>query len=339
MTELRAFEDIAAGEVHEAGPILVTREAIIAFAQIYDPQPFHLDEAAAAGSLLGGLSASGWHTAALGMRLFHDSFVSRVISMGSPGLEEVRWTKPVRPGDQLRMTLETTSVRPSASKFDRGFVGAQLQLRNELGEAVMTQRFTVIVQRRGATQSGAIPPPPAPANRPALPPDADLMLAAPYDEIAIGHDSVLGFQLFTPELIVAFASVYDPQYFHLDAEAARDSHFGGLCASGWQTAAFWMKHYLAACARSAEARSANALPVSAGGPSPGFTQMKWLQPVHAGATVRYGLTITGKRRTSRPGWGLISTFNTGHLVGREPSSDALAFSFEGRLLWPLGSTG
>lgn len=325
----RTFEEITPGEIVHAGPIQVTREAIIAFAQMYDPQPFHLDEAAAANSLLGGLAASGWQTAAFGMRLYYDGFVRHVASMGAPGVDEVRWVRPVRPGDSLNLVLTIGETRVSASKPDRGLVAVTLDIRNGAGETVMVQRGPLIVQRRGAVptvpdvQRGAAPAPVA------VPP-VDLRLTTFYDEVEIGIVNTFGTQVFTPDLITTFARLYDPQYFHLDAEAARHSHFGGLIASGWQTAAFWMKHYLAARQRSAEARSAAGLAAAVGGPSPGLTNLKWTRPVHADAAITYGMTVTGKRKTSRPGWGLIQTLNTGHAA-----DGALVFSFDGKLLWPM----
>ena len=326
---LRVFEDIAVGETHEAGPLAVTRDAIVAFARLYDPQPFHLDEAAGAASLLDGLAASGWHTAALGMRLLYDGFVGQVASMGAPGVDDLRWLKPVRPGDHLRMMLTVNAVRLSASRPDRGFVGTSMELRNAAGDIVMTQRFTLIVRRRGAVEEAGISPTAQPRVT-AVVPDADIMLTTFYDDVVVGHQSTLGMQSFTPDLITEFAEVYDPQPFHLDALAAARTHFGGLCASGWQTAAFWMKHYVAARSRSGAAREALGMPVAVGGPSPGFTDLKWLRPVHVGQTVRYELAITGKRRASRSGWGMINTLNTGHL-----SDGTLVFSFDGRLLWPI----
>lgn len=329
---LRYFEDIVPGEVVHAGPIEVTSDDIIAFAQMYDPQPFHLDETAAAASLLGGLAASGWHTVAIGMRLFWDGFVRHVASMGAPGVAEVRWTRPVRPGDALSLELTVGETRVSASRVDRGYVAVWLDVRNGGGETVMTWRFTFIVQRRDSRpvvaaasaiaveRQSEAPPPPA----------AEPMLTAFFDDVPIGHESILGTQHFTPELIVGYAKQFDPQYFHVDSEAAKTSHFGGLIASGWQTAAFWMKHYIDARQRSAQARSAAALPAAVGGPSPGFADMKWLRPVRAGETVTYAMATTGKRRTSRPGWGLITTHNTGRMA-----DGTLVFAFEGRLLWPI----
>ena len=334
--DLRRFEDIALGERCGAGPIKVTREAIIAFAEMYDPQPFHLDEAAGAASLLGGLAASGWHTASVGMRLLFDGFIGHVASMGSPGLDEVRWLKPVRPGDQLTMRLMVTGVRASATRPDRGFVALAMDLQNAADDTVMTQTFTVMVQRRGAAHVDvARAPPTSDAAFRSPVPEADPRLTGFYDDIVIGQESILGAQLFTPDLVTAFATRYDPQSFHLDADAARHSHFGGLCASGWQTAAFWMKHCIAARTRSTAVRTAAGKSSAVGGPSPGFTDMKWLHPVYAGQTVRYELKVVGKRPVSRAGWGMISTLNIGRLQTSATSLGEVVFSFSGRLFWPI----
>ncbi len=327
--DLLHFEDIEPGTVLRSEPVVVTRDAIMAFATAYDPQPFHLDEAAGAASPLRGLAASGWHTTALGMRLYFDTFVGGIASMGSPGVDAVRWLRPVRPGDALHLVLTIADKRPSASRPDRGFLTTTFELRDAAGATVMTQRNPLIVQRRGAARqerSGVMPDlSPMPVIDP---PAADPVLAAPYDDVLIGHESLLGTQHFTPDVITAFARAYDPQYFHLDAVAATRSHFGGLVASGWQTAACWMKHYVAARNRSGEARAAAGLPVAVGGPSPGFTAMRWLRPVHAGEAITYRLAIKGKRAT-RPGWGMVATTNTGHAA-----DGATVFEFEGRLMWP-----
>ena len=324
------FEDIEPGLTARSEPVTLTREAIVAFAADYDPQPFHLDEAAGRDSLLGGLAASGWQTSALGMRLFYDCLLSRVASMGAPGIDEVRWTRPVRPGDSLSLEVTVTGKRESTSRPDRGFVTVALTMRNAAGETVMTQRSPVIVQKHGAPgglrapREAAAPPAPPP-----LPP-TELMLTAFFDELSVGLSSTFGTQIFTADLITGFASLYDPQSFHLDAQAAAASHFGGLIASGWQTAAFWMKHYIAARKRSGDARAAAGVPAAVGGPSPGFVKMRWLRPVYAGESVTYGLRIIGLRRAGRSHWGVVLTENTGHAA-----DGTLVFAFEGRLLWPL----
>src|SRR3954464_2724454 len=105
------FEDFQPGSVAEYGPRLVTREEIVGFAAEFDPQPMHLDEFAARDTMLGGLAASGWHTSALMMRIIVDGFVSRAAWIGSPGVEEVKWLKPVRPGDQLSVRATVLQTR------------------------------------------------------------------------------------------------------------------------------------------------------------------------------------------------------------------------------------
>lgn len=144
----RHFEDYQAGEVFEFGDKLITREEIIAFATEYDPQPFHLDEDAARQSHFGGLVASGWMTCAVMMRMLVDHYISRVASMGSPGLEEIRWLKPVRAGDRLRVRVTITSTRLSASKPDRGFVLAEQAVLNQDDDIVLTVRGTGMYRTR-----------------------------------------------------------------------------------------------------------------------------------------------------------------------------------------------
>lgn len=116
------FDDLAAGQVFDLGEVTVTAEQIVEFATRYDPQPFHLDAEAAARSPYGGLIASGWQTCSLFMSVFATGFLNRTISLGSPGIDELRWLAPVRPDDRLTARYEIASVRASASKPDRGIV-------------------------------------------------------------------------------------------------------------------------------------------------------------------------------------------------------------------------
>jgi acyl dehydratase len=329
---LRYFEDIESGETHQSGTYKITREEILAFANMYDPQPFHLDDAAAEASVLGGLAASGWHTTAIGMYLFFHAFVKHVAGMGAPGVDEVRWLRPVRPADELTLNISIPATRLSASRPDRGFISVVLDLRNGTGETVMTERFSMMVQRRGAAQGIRAPlaPSAVQATVPDIPPPVDLKLSGFLNEAVIGAETALGSQLFTPDAIIAFAQKFDPQYFHTDPERAKESHFGGLVASGWQTSALWMKSYIDARDRSAVLRASQNMPVAIAGPSPGFANMKWLRPVTAGETISFYTKVTGTRPLARPGWGLLETFNTG-LAG----DGAVVFSFEGRILWPI----
>ena len=136
MTE-RYFEDFAVGQVVELGSRTVTEEEIVAFAREFDPQPFHVDPEAARESVFGGLIASGWHTGAVWMRLYVDSLLGGTASMGSPGIEELRWLAPVRPGDTLTGRLTVLETTPSAKRPDRGTVRIRGELENQDGVVVL----------------------------------------------------------------------------------------------------------------------------------------------------------------------------------------------------------
>lgn len=136
----RWFEDYAKGEVFETGDYLITREEVVDFAGRYDPQAFHLDEAAARESIFGGLIASGWMTCSILMRMLVDGFISPVSSMGSPGVDEIRWLKPVRPGDRLRARVTVVDTRRSTSRPDRGIIHFHQQAINQDDEVVLSMR-------------------------------------------------------------------------------------------------------------------------------------------------------------------------------------------------------
>jgi acyl dehydratase len=144
----RWFEDFNPGDVFEFGDYLMSEAEILEFAGKYDPQPFHTDAEAARNSIFGGLIASGWHTCAAAMRMMVDDFVPANASMGSPGIDELRWLKPVRPGDRLRVRLTVVESAPSRSKPDRGVVKSFSETLNQDGEVVMTSRGMVMYRRR-----------------------------------------------------------------------------------------------------------------------------------------------------------------------------------------------
>ena len=132
------FEDLEAGQVVDLGSCTVTEEEIVAFARQFDPQPFHVDPEAAKGSVFGGLIASGWHTGALWMRLYVDSLLDGAASMGSPGIEELRWLAPVRPGNTLTGSLTVLETTPSERRPDRGTVRIRGEMTNQDGVVVMS---------------------------------------------------------------------------------------------------------------------------------------------------------------------------------------------------------
>lgn len=147
---MRYFEDFQPGEVIQTGSYQVTREEILAFARQYDPQPFHIDEEAGRRSIFGGIIASGWQTGAICHRLIVESVLGKSHSMGSPGLDELRWLLPVRPGDELTVRVEVLSTTPSRSKPDRGAIKFRFEVRNQKDEVVMTEIATALFVRRSA---------------------------------------------------------------------------------------------------------------------------------------------------------------------------------------------
>ena len=149
---MRYWEDFAVGEVTELGSATVSADEIVEFARRYDPQPFHVDEAAAQSGPFGGLAASGWHTAALFMGLFVRSILNESASMGSPGVEELRWLAPVRPGDTLTGRVTVTGVQPSSRNPKRGTVITTSEVFNQDGTLVMTMKARGFFARRTPAQ-------------------------------------------------------------------------------------------------------------------------------------------------------------------------------------------
>jgi len=149
---MRYWEDFAVGEVTELGSVSVSADEIVEFARRYDPQPFHLDEAAALAGPFGGLAASGWHTAALFMGLFVRSILNESASLGSPGVEELRWRAPVRPGDTLTGRVTVTGMQPSTRNPRRGTVLTTSEVFNQEGTLVMTMKARGFFARRTPAQ-------------------------------------------------------------------------------------------------------------------------------------------------------------------------------------------
>jgi acyl dehydratase len=134
----RYFEDYSAGAVYEYGYAGVSEADIVAFAERFDPQPIHTDARFADGGPFGGLIASGWHTASIAMRLVVDHYLPRAASLGSPGVDELRWTAPVRPGDSLRLRTTTLETRVSRSRPDRGLIRTRAELVNQDDQIVLS---------------------------------------------------------------------------------------------------------------------------------------------------------------------------------------------------------
>jgi acyl dehydratase len=142
------LEDFAVGQTFSSGRLRIEKEQIFAFAAEFDPQPFHLDEAAARNSIFGGLCASGWHTLAVTMRLLLDSELKPAGGFIGAGLDECRWPRSVRPGDELRVECQVLDVRPSKSRPEQGLIKLRTTTLNQDGEAVLVYVANLVVLRR-----------------------------------------------------------------------------------------------------------------------------------------------------------------------------------------------
>ena len=150
------FEDFKLGHLGRFGPRRVTREEILAFAAEFDPQPMHLDEEAASRSMLKGLSGSGWHLCSIIMRMMFDGFIGRTASLGSPGVNELRWLTPFRPGDEVTLDIEVTEARVSGSRPATGIVMFKAVASNAAGQALCEMTSPIIVKRRDGIASGQV---------------------------------------------------------------------------------------------------------------------------------------------------------------------------------------
>jgi acyl dehydratase len=148
------FEDFPTGHFGSFGPRRVTRGEMLAFAAEFDPQPMHLDEAAASRSMLKGLSASGWHLCSIMMRMMFDGVIGRTASLGSPGVNETRWLAPLRPDDDLTLDVEVAEARVSRSRPDTGIVTFRVVARNAAGQALCEWVSPILVARRAGSTPG-----------------------------------------------------------------------------------------------------------------------------------------------------------------------------------------
>jgi acyl dehydratase len=149
-----------------------------------------------------------------------------------------------------------------------------------------------------------------------------------FEDVVVGERYELGTCTFTAEAIKSFAARFDPQPFHMDEKAAAGSHFGALCASGWQTASVWMRLMVEHQRRDDEARRRRGEPVARLGPSPGFRDLRWIKPVYVADTISYAMEVKDKRpSSSRPQWGLVTLLNTGSNQRNEPVISFVSVAF------------
>lgn len=328
---MRYFEDFPLGEVKTTREIALSQDDIIAYASRFDAQDFHTDPEAAKQSFVGGLIASGWHSCSIQMRLIAEDFLLDAAAMGAPGIEEVKWLRPVRPGDRLRTRRTVIETKESRSRPEMGLVRFRFELLNQDDQPVLEQVNWIMFARTGSAFTlpegdwlahGPHYERPAvlsPVEIPAEP----IEPARFFEELEIGRRFELGSVVFTEAEIVAFARSFDPQPFHMDDAAARGSFFGRLAASGWHTASGWMATMVSHRQRQLAAAAPGQAPRL--GPSPGFKNLRWAKPVFAGDRITYSSTVTEARASaSRPQWGLFFHRNAGvNQHGEE------VFSFDG----------
>lgn len=332
LTGLVHYEDIETGKPLTFGARPVTADEIKAFARRWDPQPIHLDEEAAKASIVGGLCASGFHTCCIMMRLLVDHFLLRTASLGAPGLEEVKWLKPVRPGDVLSIRISASQKRVMASRPEVGIVLASYDVLNQAGDAVLAATCNQMVRVRapGPKAQSSAPR----EHKPALINLWDFLATAPglsqsryYEDRIVGETWDVGTQTFTRDDILAFAHEWDPQPFHIDDAAAKASLFCGLAASGWHTGCHYVRLLVADRQRAEAALRAAGQPVPIYGPSPGFRNLRWIKPVMAGDTLDYRSHLSAKRDLpNHPTRGLLSMVTQ----ARNQKGD-IVFHYEGAI--------
>lgn len=306
-------EDIEIGKPIAFGSKLLTKEEIIAYGRAFDPQPMHTDAEAAKATPVGGLCASGWHTCALMMRMLYDGHLQNMASLGSPGIDEVRWTRPVRPGTVLSCRHVCTEKRDLASRPDVGIAKITLELLDGAGEVLCRWHTNQLTRRR---HPGLAPAAPPGANQARTPlrslwdsdgPRIDPAEGMFFEDRRIGEVTDLGGHTFGREEIVAFAREFDPQPFHLDDAAAEASLFGALCASGWHTSSIFIRQIVTSrLAGDVRARSGERQPVY--GPSPGFRDLRWPKPVYVGDSIEFRARLAEKiDMKSRPTRGILAS--------------------------------
>ena len=327
------LEDIEVGRPVAFGALEVSKEDIIAYAQAFDPQPIHLDEEAAKRSIVGGLCASGFHSCALLMRMLADDVLAHGTSLGSPGIDEVKWMKPVRPGDRLSARFVCPEKRALASRPEVGLAKMLIEMLNQKGEVVMSWNSNQLLKVRhpaprtdGAPRSGEAKPRfQSLWEMPGPDPDRSTNF---YEDRQVGEVYSLGSHTFTREDIMAFARQFDPQPFHLDDAAAARSLFGRLSASGWHTTAIWIRQFVRYRQEIERDMTARGLRHAQYGPSPGFQSLRWVKPVYPGDTIEFRGRVDAKLDwRSRPDRGLIETENQGRNQAGE-----IVFAIRGRIL-------
>jgi acyl dehydratase len=298
-------EDLAVGTPYLFAARVLTEEEIIAFADAYDASPASYLAPSRAPSV-----ASPLHSCVLMMRMLCDGLLNAVASLGSPGIDAVRWLRPVAAGEALRTRFTVQEKRDLASRPDVGISKVLVELLDAGGRPLTTWLTNQLVRRRRPGPAANAPPRRTPPALASLwdAPEADAPPACDgfFEDCRVGATGDFGSHTFTEAEIVAFARRFDPQPFHVDAASAKASLFGALCASGWQTAAvFTGKLAKERAARRAVAHARGArLPTV--GPTLAWIDVRWPRPVYVGDRIAYRTRITGLSPAERPDRGLVT---------------------------------
>ncbi|MCB1549332.1 MAG: hypothetical protein KDJ41_16100 [Hyphomicrobiaceae bacterium] len=294
------FEDFVNGQVFQLGTRRVSREAIKEYAREFDPQPFHMDEQAAATTLLKGLAASGWHTASLLMRLFSDGVLAHTRYAGLLGVEEIRWLLPVRPDDVLTGRAICLGPRMEMLGRDHGVIDMRCEAFNGAGQRLLWWHGHAAFHRRhGSDPQIAAWTEPDIGRRVARNPVRHGVKY--FEDVEIGDEIALGTGRFGDDEIAYFHREFDPYHSHPVVAAGRSE-----CASGWHVASMWMQKLTQYYAEETARLKANGRPVPALGPSPGIRRLFWHRPVCLGDSIAF--TTWAERKLELPaptGWGLL----------------------------------
>ena len=310
----RSFDDLREGESFTFGPYEMVEDQIVAFAQSYDPQPMHLDPAAGRASPLGGLAASGWHSAAVVMRLVYDAWLCKTRGLGSPGIESTDWPRPLLAGQSVLGDGRILSMRVSRKRPHTGLAQIGISMREaRSGAEVLRSVWWMMFEREpphtpapaGEESGRAIRSTVSPPTRSeAVTPNLKMLYLGGAEQ---GKPIYIGDVSTSEDEIVAFARNFDPQPFHLDREAAEASLFGGLSASGWHSCALWMRtNVLARQALLAGYSVTERLELEQSAAiGLGFQDLVWPRPVRPGERLHAFMTpLESRQSRNRHGWGV-----------------------------------
>jgi len=307
---MRSWEDYSEGETGSFGRIKVTADTIKRFAVAYDPQPFHLDDGAARATPLRGLAASGWHTCALLMRQVEQQVLSMSGYLGSPGIDDIRWLKPVRPGDILEGKIIWLSKCPCSRRSDVGRWSIAIEAINQSGDLVLRLNGHVLLARRGAAVADVPRSSSCCAARLARPPRARRRpgdhLIRYFEDVQQGDEIALGSYDFTTDAIHSYShNIGTPTG---DREPPAHAVGEGSCrrVNGWHIIAAWMRRIVDYYQAEADWLAGKGRPVPLLGPAVGARSLYWLKPVHSGDRITFSSWVEHKLQAGTSSeWGLL----------------------------------